>query len=243
LPSVAWAAPSVRLGAKFTPTLPGRSAAIGFGFQIEEHGGRVPPPLTEVDLRYPSELGIATSGLGISTCPIAIVEMVGPQGCATNSVMGYGTAVTAIPLGSKVFKEVSKVTIIRGPTEGGHLAFLIYATGTNPVISQLTFPALLLPSRAPFGEVLRARIPLIPSFPGEPNAAVVRMHATLGPPGLTYTEHVGKRIITYHPPGILLPDRCPKGGFPFEARLGFEDGHHAVARTTIPCAPRRRAGR
>lgn len=244
LPPAARAAPSVSVSATFSPNKLGHSAAIGFGFQIQTRSGQVPPPLIAVELRYPRELGIATSGLGIDTCPLATIEALGPAGCDANSVMGYGTAVTAIPLDAKVFKELSKVTIVRGPTEDGHLAFLIYATGTDPVISQQTFPALLLPSQAPFGDVLRAQIPLIPTFPGEPDAAVIRMHATLGPPGMIYTERVGGRTVTYHPPGILLPERCPHGGFPFAARLSFQGGRHAVARTTISCPQehRRRAG-
>ena len=236
-PTAASASPAVRLSARFTPNLLGHSAAIDFGFRIAERTGEVPPPLTEVDLRYPGELGIATSGLGIATCSSATIEALGPAGCAADSVMGYGSAVTAIPYGTQVFEEPSKVTIVRGPDEEGHLAFLLHATGKDPIISQLTFPALLLPSSAPFGEMLRARIPLIPTFPGEPDAAVIRMHATLGPPGVIYNERVGKRIVTYHPPGILLPDRCPRGGFPFAARLGFLDGHHAVAHTVVPCPP------
>jgi hypothetical protein len=37
-----------------------------------------------------------------------------------------------------------------------------------------------------------------------------------------------------------VPERCPRGGFPFSARFGFEDGSSEIASTTLPCPPRRR---
>ena len=240
LPAAAHAALGVSLDATLTPERLGHSTAVGLGFQIRERGGRVPPPLTEVDLQYPSELGIATSGLGVATCVPATLESLGVEGCPADSVMGYGTALTELPGAPARLRETNGLTIVRGPTEGGHLTFLINATGAAPVITALTFPAVLLPARAPYGERLLARIPPTPSFPGAPDVAVVKMHATLGSPGLLYNERVGNKVLTYHPAGILLPSRCPRGGFQFAARLGFQDGSHAVARTTVEC-PRAKA--
>ncbi len=68
----------------------------------------------------------------------------------------------------------------------------------------------------------------------------MQLHATIGPNGVTYYEQVAGRTLAYQPPGILLPDGCPKGGFPFAAQFSFVDGSVASARTTDPLAPVRR---
>jgi hypothetical protein len=58
LPTTAHAA-HVQLYATLTPERLGHDTTIGFGFQITAPAGRVPPPLTRVEVRYPRNLGIA----------------------------------------------------------------------------------------------------------------------------------------------------------------------------------------
>ncbi len=235
LPATARAGPAVSLNARLTPERLGHSSAVSFGFQVTERDGRVPPALTEFELQYPSNLGVGTSGLGMAMCAPTTIEALGVDACPADSLMGYGTVLTEIPAAPTPLREDGDLTIVRGPDEAGHLSFLIHATGLSPIITELTFPAMLLPASAPYGDLLMAHIPLTPSFPGAPDVAVVSMHATLGPPGLIYNERVGNRVLTYHPAGILLPNRCPRGGFPFATKLGFQDGSHALARTTVRC--------
>jgi hypothetical protein len=38
-----------------------------------------------------------------------------------------------------------------------------------------------------------------------------------------------------------LPDRCPRGGFPFEATFTFLDHSITNARTVVPCPRSRKA--
>jgi hypothetical protein len=153
--------------------------------------------------------------------------------------MGEGSALAEIPIGPVILQETAQVGIFRGPEQGGHLALLFYATGTTPVSAQLAFPGVLLPAPAPYGASIHIDVPLVPSLPGGPDVAVVRLHATLGPLGLTYYERVRGRLVAYKPQGILLPKKCPHGGFAFGASFGFLDGSHTNADARVQCPARR----
>jgi hypothetical protein len=235
MPARAGATESVRLQATLTPERLGQSTTIGFDFQVTSPDGKVPPPMTAASVLYPGNLGIALSGLGLATCSALRLKALGGQGCPPDSVMGYGTALAEIPIGPEILHETAQITIYRTTTHDGHLALLIYATGQSPVDAQIVFPGLLLLAPPPFGGQVDATIPLVPSLPEAPNVSVVRFNSTLGPQHITYYEHIHGRTVAYHPKGLLLPNTCPPGGFPFAAELSFEDGSHASARTTVPC--------
>jgi hypothetical protein len=81
--------------------------------------------------------------------------------------------------------------------------------------------------------------PLIPSLPGAPDVAIVALHATLGPAGVTYYEHVAGETLGYKPPGLLLPPTCPRGGFPFAARFTFVGGAQTSASAVDRCPGQR----
>jgi hypothetical protein len=235
LPATAGAAQTASLAATLTPEHLGRGTTIGFSLRVATAAGKVPPPLTEVDLRYPQDLGIATSGLGLATCSTAMLEALGPQGCPSDSVMGIGNAVAEIPVGPEIVYESAPVTIFRAPTENGQIGLLLYANGAYPVDAQLVLPSLLLSATAPFGGLVHIGVPLVPSLPDSPDVAVVQLTTTLGPLGITYYEREHGRTIGYQPRGLQLPDRCPRGGFPFAAELSFVDGSTTAAHTVVPC--------
>jgi hypothetical protein len=189
-------------------------------------------------VRYPGNLGIALSGLGLATCTPSTLEALGPAGCPADSHMGYGTALAEIPIGPEIVHETTHITLLRAPTRNGRLALLFYAAGEVPVWAPVTLPGLLLPAPAPYGGRIDINVPLIPSLPGAPPVAVVKLHSTIGPEHLTYYEHPHRHRVGYHPKGILLPDTCPHGGFPFAATFTFRNGGHAHAYTTVPCPTR-----
>jgi hypothetical protein len=224
-----------RLTATLTPEHLGEGTTIGFNLRILTAAGEIPPPLTLVELRYPQDLGIATSGLGLGTCAPALLEAVGPEGCPADSVMGIGSAVAEIPVGPEIVHETAPVTIFRAPTENGQIAMVLYANGANPVEAQILLPSLLLPASAPFGGSVRIRVPLVPSLPETPDVAVVRLTTTLGPLGITYYERKHGHVVGYRPRGLQLPNSCPRGGFPFAAQLGFVDGTSASAQARVAC--------
>lgn len=198
----------------------------------------MPPPLVQIELRYPNNLGFALSGLGLATCTASVLEAAGPQGCSPEAVMGIGTALTGIVLGTTTVSEEAPITIYRAPDTEGRLAILFYSEGSTPVDTRIVFPGLLLPAPAPFGGRLSIGIPLVPTLPGAPFISVLHLRATIGPRGVVYYEKVGGRMLAYKPRGILLPKGCPKAGFPFSARFTFLDTTSAPAKTTVPCPSR-----
>lgn len=240
LPASAPAAPSATLHASFTPERLGRRTTLSFGFRIRGEAGQVPPALTEAGLRYPNDLGIALSGLGLATCTEATLQAVGPAGCSADSIMGHGTALAEIALGSGNVQESAPLTILRASDQEGHIALLFNADGVTPLAAGVVFPGVLLPAPTPFGGLLSIGVPLIPSIPGAPDVALVQLRSTLGPSKIIYYEQVGGRTLAYQPPGILLPNSCPRGGFPFAAEFSFIDGSHASAVASVPCPRQRR---
>jgi hypothetical protein len=225
----------------FVPERLGGTTTLEFGFSFGAPSGEVPPPLTQIELRYPARLGLGLSGLGLATCTMKVLEAAGATGCPPNSVMGYGAALTGIVLGTTIVSESAPITIVRTPDRDGHLAVLFSAEGTAPVDTRIVFPGLLLPAPAPFGGQVSVGVPLVPTLPGAPYISVIRLRATIGPRMVTYYERAGGKTLAYKPKGILLPRSCPRHGFPFVAQFSFLDASIATARAAVPC-PRRRRG-
>jgi hypothetical protein len=221
------ASQTARLSAKFTPERLGAPTSMSVGFQILASTG-IPSPLTAVQLRYPANLGLATSGLGTATCAPATLELNGPAGCPRNSIMGVGEAVARFRIGPEVFTESASLGVVAGPSQEGLLGLLISATGISPVATRIVMPSVLHP-----GEIALA-VPLVPSLPEGEDVSVVSVRAVLGGK-LLYAERVHGRQISYRPKGLSLPRRCPRGGFPFSARFTFLDNTRAEAHTTVAC--------
>jgi hypothetical protein len=245
LPAVVRATPSAKFSASFKPERLGQRTTLSFGFEILPREGQIPPALTEIELSYPNYLGIALSGLGLATCTEATLQASGLESCPADSIMGHGEALAEIALGPDIVRERAPITILRAPDREGRFALLFDVVGTNPLYATAIFPGALLPASAPFGGRVSMELPLVPSIPGAEDVALAQLQATIGPSGVTYYERVGGRTLAYQPPGILLPDSCPRGGFPFAAEFSFADGGHTSTFTTVPCPaarpPRRRA--
>lgn len=238
LAGVAGAAQTARLSASLTPERLGAGTTIAFGFTITATTGQVPSPLLGVDLLYPANLGIGTSGLGLATCDPQALEVLGPEGCPSESQMGYGAALVEVPFGPATLQETATTRVFMTRIHDGHFGLIFYASGEVPVDAQIVFPGLVLPAPNPYGGDLATTIPLVPTLPGAPDASVVRFSTTLGPAHLTYYERTHDKYVSYHPRGIVLPRTCPHGGFRFAARFDFQDATHAAAGTRVPC-PRR----
>jgi hypothetical protein len=237
LSAQAQAKQSADLHVSFSPNQLGHSTNVGFDVNINAPAGHVPSPLTSLELHYPRQLGFAVSGLGLETCPPRRLQALGPEACPADSHMGRGNAVAEIPFGPEIIYETAELVILRAPEQEGHIGLLFYANAEEPVSAQIAFPGALLPAAPPKQESIAITVPLLPSLPGSPDVAIVQLHATFGPHSLTYYEHTHGKLIAYHPQGILLPNKCPRGGFAFSASLTFLDGSHTQARTAVPCSP------
>jgi hypothetical protein len=241
--TTASATQSVALGASFAPYRLGAPTTIDLNLRIRAPAGQIPSALSEVEVRYPQDLGFALSGLGLAVCSTELLEAAGASGCPANSIMGRGSALAELRFGLQLVTEHASIAIARAPDQEGHIALLLYASGPSPVNTQILSPAQLLPTGPPFGGRLNMELPIIPSVPGAPDVAIVSLRVTLGPQGLTYYEQTEGNTLAYTPKGILLPTTCPHGGFPFAATFSFLDGSHPGAHTTVPCPGPRRPGR
>jgi hypothetical protein len=229
----AGAAQHVQLTAGFKPEKLGAPTALSLGVDIASAGGGLPSALTGIDFHYPQGLAFATSSLGLATCTQARLEVEGPSGCPANSRMGGGSAIVEFPLGPETRQETAHIALVAAPSPDGHLHVLIYANGEEPVYGQIVMSAVLLHGHLQF------TVPLVPSLPGSPDVAVVRLRVTIGG-DLTYEERLRGRTITFRPKGIGLPNKCPRGGFRFAATFSFLDATQVPAQTIVAC-PRKRS--
>ena len=224
------AAPSANLHVSLSPDRVGASTTIAFAFQITVPDHALPAALTLLNVRLPPGMGVDTSGLATCT-PSALAH--GPQGCSRNSQVGSGSVDVRVPLGDVIRPEIAALTVFNGPRKGGHTTLLFYAAGRLPIATQLVFTGVIIPSAS--GESIQAAIPLIPTLPEAPDAAIVAMRSTLGTRQLTYYRTVGHRRVRFTPKGATVPAHCPAGGFPFSAAFGFNDATTATAAATVGC--------
>jgi hypothetical protein len=238
----------VKLYTSFTPDRIEASTTIKFSFQVYSAvAGRVPVPVTNVDLHLPAGMGLGASTLGLANCDPAGLLLLGPMGCPSASRIGFGKAVALVQLPpaegeieGEVTEETATITTLIGPPSTNNLEVLFYAEGKTPVEAQLVFPGQILADQSPFGGRLNTTIPLIPAWSEGPDISVVRMSSTIGPLGLIYYRRRHGRFVPYHPKGILVPRDCPHGGYLFRADFTFLDGTRASANTPVPCPSRGR---
>ncbi|MGA2454366.1 MAG: hypothetical protein ABSG93_12680 [Solirubrobacteraceae bacterium] len=224
------AAQSASINARLTPERLGAATTVSLDFQITA-GGSVPAPLSSMQLAYPANLGLATSGLGLASCAPSALELVGVEACPPDSRMGSGGAVVEIPLGPDIVTENVQLALFAAPSSDGYLHVLAYATGRYPIGARVVLSGVLQAGH------LSIVVPPIPSLPAASDVVISQMQVTLGG-NLTYYEEVRGRSVAYRPPGVGLPASCPRGGFPFAASFAFLDGSHTSARTAVPCPHR-----
>jgi hypothetical protein len=228
------------LDASFSPDRLGTPTTITFGFHLATSEGAAPPPLTSLDLEMPAGMNYTTTTLGLAICQPATLLARGLAGCPSNSRLGFGTADVEVPFGTGAGHEIPEVQAVAGPSPNGNLVVLFYANGLYPVSAQLTFSGEVLPAAGHFGSQLAVNVPLVTSVPNGPDVSIVNVTTTIGPSHLTYYKHVHGERVPFHPQGVSVPERCPRGGFPFAAEFGFEEGASTSAATTVPCPPARR---
>jgi hypothetical protein len=228
------------LNASFTPDRLGVPTTIAFGFHLATLAGAAPPPLTSLDLRMPAGMSYTTTTLGLAICRPAALLASGLAGCPPNSRLGYGSAFVEVPFGTGAGHEITEIQALSGPSPNGNLTILFYASGLFPVQAQIAFSGEVLPASGSFGSQLATTVPLVTSVPGGPDVSIVSVTSTIGPSHLTYYRHVHGHLVPFHPRGVSVPERCPRGGFPFAADFTFQDASQTSAATTVPCPPRPR---
>jgi hypothetical protein len=239
VPAAAGAEETVALHTSFSPNRLGASTTIGFGFDIAGANGAAPSPLRNVSLRLPPGINYLSTTLGLAICqPAALLER-GLAGCPPNSRVGFGSAFVEVPFGETSGHEIPDIQALMGPPHNGNIVVLFYADGREPVYAQLVFQGELIAGTQTLGGSLNTAIPLVASVPAGPPVSIVNVRTTIGPAHLTYYERVHGRTVSFHPVGVAVPLRCPRGGFVFSATFSFADGTTTNANSTVPCPPRR----
>jgi len=243
LPASALAAPAAKLHVSLNPEQLGHSTNLSFRLHINTPKGQLPTPVTELDLIYPSSLGLAVGELGLVSClPIAL-ERFGVEGCSPNALMGRGHAIAEVPVDGELNSETAEIAVVRAPEQQGHIAMYFYIEGHTPLATEIVDPGTLLPTAISSQETLQIKVPQLRLGPDGPWISLVQLDATIGPNGLTYQEHSHGHTVKYKPTGILLPNTCPHGGFRFTAEVTFITGIHTTTQTRVPCpGTNRRAG-
>ena len=201
------------------------SARAGLTFAIDFAGELgVPAPVLRAVLKFPAGLSLDIPEL--RSCSATRLETQGASGCPAQSKIGTGHAVTKTYLGTQLTMENVSLWAFLGPLRNLQATVEILGEGYSPFGEQLVLSAnALATDRAPYGEGLELSIPPIPTVPSGSDVSIV-----------TFSLEIG----TSKPRGpdanaVLVPSRCPAGGFPFAAEFTYAGGVTGSALATVPC--------
>jgi hypothetical protein len=222
----------------------GATTAIAFDLNVDAH--RAPAAMTDLTVRVPAGIDFATSGLGIATCRPAQRDLLDVlarghdlRPCSDNAVLGSGRATAAIYYSAEQTVAASgSITLYNGPPVGNRPGVVAYVRAQHPIRSQLVYAGGLFNAHRPFGLGMRLTLPALPNSPFGAPISVARLKFTLGGDNIIYHELAQGQRRSYHPGGLPLPTRCPRGGFRFRATVAFADGSTRSGDTAVRCPPR-----
>jgi hypothetical protein len=193
---------------------------------ISYAGGELglPSPVRRSVLRFPAGLTLEIPKL--HSCAPARLQARGARGCPPQSLIGHGHALVEGHLGSQTITEDVALSAFLGPPQNLQPTFEILAEGTTPIGEQVVFGGTMLPDRAPYGEELTMSIPPIQTLPDWPDASIVNFSLTVG---------ASARHRRRDANNVIVPSRCPAGGFPFAAEFTYADGSSGSTLATVPC--------
>ena len=200
-------------------------AKAAFTFMVHYSGGEfgAPSPVRRAVVQLPP--GLRMNIPRLRDCTKAHLQARGASGCPARSQIGSVHALADVHAGSELEHEQASVWAFIGPLQGANPTIEILGQGYSPLDERVVVTGVVLPDRAPYGEQLVMSIPPIPTIPLEPDASMVSCSLTVG--GTRFKEHDLNTVI--------VPSRCPAGGFPFAAEFTYADGSTSNTTTTVPC--------
>ncbi len=220
--------PSPETFATITPVLsPDRLSAHGaLTFTIRYTGGAfgVPAPVRRSVLRFPAGLSLDIPSL--RSCSASRLRIRGASGCPAQSQIGSGHALMEVRAGSLTNTEHVSLQAFLGPPHNLAPTFEVLGQGYTPLDERMVFSGSVLPDHAPYGEALVMSVPPIPTLALEPDASISSFSLTIGANG----PHRGRSTDS-----VVIPSRCPSGGFPFAAEFTYADGSTGGAHATAEC--------
>ncbi|HEY2200316.1 MAG TPA: hypothetical protein VGH56_00395, partial [Solirubrobacteraceae bacterium] len=192
-----------------------------------------PSPISRFTLYAPAGMEVDVRGAG--ACTQTTLEQSGPSGCPADSRAGFGGGVGLIELPTEIIHTPYTLDFFFAPSAGGRLRLLVYASVLAPAAVQFVIVAKQIPAPEPYGFGFSVEVPPIATFPGAPDASVESVFATFGGSNIAYYKTVhGKRTLV-RLRGMVVPKRCPSGGFQSKGTVGFADGTTLSINPTIPC--------
>jgi hypothetical protein len=185
----------------------------------------VPSPVRHTVLRFPAGLDVEIPEL--RGCTAARLRSHGAGGCPPQSEIGQGYALAEARAGSQIITENIALWAFFGPVRGSQPTIEILGRGYTPFDERMVFTGRVISDRAPYGEGLVMSIPPIPTLSLEPDASIVTLSLTIG---------ASKPHRAHDANTVIVPPKCPAGGFPFAAEFTYADGSSDSALATVSCS-------
>jgi hypothetical protein len=222
--------------AGFSPNQPGMPTNAFGSATISSTTAPVPSPIRHVNVYGPA--GVTLDLQGSATCSEETLRMLGPRACPANSRAGTGGGQGVYKLGKEIVEEKYKLDFFLSDNRPGHTKLVIFLSGNSPVLVEVILTGTVIRGPKPYGLGFSVDVPEIKVLPEASNASAKSAFLSLGAHNVTYYRTVhGKRRL-FHVRGIILPRRCPRGGWPVASQFTFEDGSVVMAKRAIAC-PRR----
>lgn len=184
----------------------------------------VPSPARRALLRFPAGLHLEIPAL--RSCSAARLRAHGAGDCPVQSKIGYGQALVESNAGSQFITEHVTLSVFLGPLQNFQPTFEVLGVGSTPLQQRIVLSGTVVSDHAPYGEALVMHIPPIPTLPLEPDASLAWLTLTVG----TTTHRMARDANT-----VVVPERCPTGGFPFAGEFTYADGSTSSALATALC--------
>lgn len=187
-------------------------------------GPRVPSPVRRLAVHLPAGSGLDIPNL--RSCSVARLRAHGARGCPAASRIGRGFSLTELAAGSQVLSERLTLSVYVGPPRNGQPTLAILARGYTPLGERLVFKGEMRFDRPPYGEELVMNLPSFHALPETPDSSPVVLSLTLG---------VRRHGRSSQANTVIVPSRCPAGGFPFAADSTYADGSSGSAKARALC--------
>jgi hypothetical protein len=208
LPTPAPAATTATISAAVSPDRLGARGALSVAIHLSGNELGLPTPLRRAVVRFPAGMSLEIPHL--RSCSIARLQSVGASECPRQSKLGEGHALVETHPASETIAENVELSAFLGPPHHLQPTLALLGEGTTPLAVRLVVSGAVLADRAPYGEKLVMSIPPIPTVPLEPDASIVDLSLTVGTKRHARAANV-----------IVVPKRCPAGGFPFAADFTY----------------------
>jgi hypothetical protein len=225
LSSPSLATSTATISAAVSPDRLGAKGALTIGVHLSGDELGLPSPLQRAIVRFPAGMSLEVPHL--RSCSIVRLQNAGASECPRQSKIGEGHALVETHPASETIVENVALSAFLGPPHHLQPTLALLGEGTTPLAVRMVVSGAVLGDRPPYGERLVMSIPPIPTLPLEPDASIVDLSLTVGAKRQTRATNA-----------IVVPKRCPAGGFPFAGEFTYADGSSGGATTTIAC-PRR----